>query len=57
LLAVNEVRTGVGYDAHRFGGVGPVVLAGVAIDHDIGVLGTSDGDVATHACWACAWQE
>jgi len=49
LLAVNEVRTGVGYDAHRFGGVGPVVLAGVAIDHDIGVLGTSVGAVATHA--------
>lgn len=44
-----DVRTGVGYDAHRFGGQGPIVLAGVAIDHPIGVLGTSDGDVAAHA--------
>jgi 2-C-methyl-D-erythritol 2,4-cyclodiphosphate synthase len=49
LLNVNDVRTGVGYDAHRFGGDGPVVLAGVTIDRDVGVLGTSDGDVATHA--------
>ncbi|MCL1601431.1 MAG: 2-C-methyl-D-erythritol 2,4-cyclodiphosphate synthase [Actinomycetia bacterium] len=43
------MRTGVGYDAHRFGGDGPVVLGGVTIDHNVGVLGTSDGDVATHA--------
>ncbi|MDK1009918.1 MAG: 2-C-methyl-D-erythritol 2,4-cyclodiphosphate synthase [Actinomycetota bacterium] len=46
---MTDVRTGIGYDAHRFGGQGPVVLAGVAIDHPTGVLGTSDGDVAAHA--------
>jgi 2-C-methyl-D-erythritol 2,4-cyclodiphosphate synthase len=46
---MRESRTGFGYDAHRFGGDGPVMLAGVSIDHAVGVLGTSDGDVATHA--------
>ena len=44
-----DVRTGFGYDAHRFGGEGPVVLAGVSIEHPVGVIGTSDADVATHA--------
>lgn len=48
-MTTPEIRTGIGYDAHRFGGDGPVVLGGVAIDHPIGVLGTSDGDTATHA--------
>jgi len=42
-------RVGFGYDAHRFGGEGPVILAGVAIDHPNGVIGTSDADVACHA--------
>jgi 2-C-methyl-D-erythritol 2,4-cyclodiphosphate synthase len=46
---MSEVRTGIGYDAHRLGGDGPVVLGGVAIDHPVGVLATSDGDTATHA--------
>ena len=42
-------RVGFGYDAHRFGGEGPVVLCGVDIDHPTGVEATSDGDVACHA--------
>lgn len=42
-------RVGFGYDAHRFGGEGPVVLAGVPVEHDTGVIGTSDADVASHA--------
>lgn len=42
-------RVGFGYDAHRFGGEGPVVLCGVDIDHPIGVEATSDGDVGCHA--------
>ena len=46
---MNDTRIGFGYDAHRFGGDGPVVLCGVAIDHHSGVVATSDGDVATHA--------
>lgn len=44
-----DVRFGIGYDAHRFGGPGPVVLCGVSIDHPSGLEGTSDADVATHA--------
>ncbi len=44
-----SVRTGIGFDAHRFGGSGPVVLCGVSIEHTTGVEATSDGDVASHA--------
>ncbi len=46
---MTATRVGIGYDAHRFGGPGPVVLAGVSIEHDSGVVGTSDADVASHA--------
>lgn len=46
---MRDVRTGFGYDAHRFGGVGPVILGGIAIESPVGVLATSDGDVAVHA--------
>jgi 2-C-methyl-D-erythritol 2,4-cyclodiphosphate synthase len=42
-------RVGFGYDAHRFGGPGPVIVCGVSIDHVMGVLATSDGDVGSHA--------
>ncbi len=42
-------RVGFGYDVHRFGGDGPVVLGGVEIDHPVGLVGTSDADVAVHA--------
>lgn len=44
-----DTRFGIGYDAHRFGGPGPVILCGVSIDHESGLVGTSDADVATHA--------
>lgn len=40
---------GLGVDVHRFGGPGPVWLGGVAIDHPLGLLGHSDGDVLCHA--------
>lgn len=46
---MKEQRVGFGYDAHRFGGPGPVILCGVSIDHPIGVVATSDGDVGVHA--------
>lgn len=42
-------RTGFGYDAHRLGGEGPLVLGGVEIAPDGGLVGTSDADVAIHA--------
>jgi 2-C-methyl-D-erythritol 2,4-cyclodiphosphate synthase len=46
---MSETRTGIGYDAHRFGGDGPVTIGGVVIDNATGVVGTSDADVAAHA--------
>ncbi len=42
-------RVGMGYDVHRFGGPGPVILGGVSIEHPTGLVGTSDADVAVHA--------
>lgn len=43
------MRVGHGYDAHRFGGDGPVMLGGVAVPHDRGLIAHSDGDVVLHA--------
>lgn len=46
---MREQLVGVGFDAHAFGGEGPIVLGGVSIENDVGLVGTSDADVATHA--------
>ncbi|MGI9665917.1 MAG: 2-C-methyl-D-erythritol 2,4-cyclodiphosphate synthase [Acidimicrobiia bacterium] len=46
---MTQIRVGFGYDAHRFGGPGPVVLCGVPIEHSTGLEGTSDADAAAHA--------
>lgn len=43
------MRVGWGYDAHRIGGDGPMMLGGVAVASERGLEGTSDGDVALHA--------
>ncbi len=43
------MRIGHGFDVHKFGGEGPLVLAGVAIPYDFGFIAHSDGDVAIHA--------
>lgn len=43
------MRVGLGFDAHRFGGVPPTLMAGVVVDAERGVDATSDGDVAAHA--------
>lgn len=42
-------RVGIGYDSHRFGAKRPLVLGGVTIEHDSGLLGHSDGDAVAHA--------
>ena len=42
-------RTGTGFDVHAFGGPGPLMVGGIAIPHEQGVLAHSDGDVALHA--------
>ena len=43
------VRTGFGLDAHRFGPGTVVVLGGIRIEHDLGLVGHSDADVGLHA--------
>jgi 2-C-methyl-D-erythritol 2,4-cyclodiphosphate synthase len=43
------MRIGFGYDVHKFGGEGPLTLAGVKIPYDFGFIAHSDGDVAIHA--------
>ncbi len=43
------MRIGHGFDVHKFGGEGPVIIGGVAIDYEQGLLAHSDGDVALHA--------
>ncbi|MCL1694128.1 MAG: 2-C-methyl-D-erythritol 2,4-cyclodiphosphate synthase [Actinomycetia bacterium] len=45
----SRTRIGWGFDAHRFGGSGPIVLAGVVVDQARGIEATSDGDVVAHA--------
>jgi 2-C-methyl-D-erythritol 2,4-cyclodiphosphate synthase len=43
------IRIGHGFDVHKFGGVGPVIIGGVAIPYEQGLIAHSDGDVALHA--------
>jgi len=43
------VRTGMGYDVHRLTAGEELWLCGVKIDHDRGLAGHSDADVALHA--------
>jgi 2-C-methyl-D-erythritol 2,4-cyclodiphosphate synthase len=40
---------GQGYDAHRLASGRPLVLGGVRIPHDQGLIAHSDGDVLIHA--------
>lgn len=49
LEARMEVRTGHGYDVHAFGPGDHIMLCGVPVPHDCGVVAHSDGDVALHA--------
>ena len=43
------IRIGHGFDVHKFGGQGPITLAGVKIPYFRGLIAHSDGDVALHA--------
>lgn len=43
------MRIGHGFDVHKFGGQGPLVLAGVEVPFEQGFIAHSDGDVAIHA--------
>ena len=46
---MSMMRIGQGFDAHRFGAVRPLVLAGVDVPHTTGLIAHSDGDVVIHA--------
>lgn len=43
------MRVGFGYDVHRLIKGRRLVLGGVDVPHEVGVLGHSDGDVLAHA--------
>jgi 2-C-methyl-D-erythritol 4-phosphate cytidylyltransferase/2-C-methyl-D-erythritol 2,4-cyclodiphosphate synthase len=47
--ATSDVRNGTGFDVHRFGPGDYVMLGGVKIPHDKGLIGHSDADVLLHA--------
>ncbi|BAE73802.1 2-C-methyl-D-erythritol 2,4-cyclodiphosphate synthase [Sodalis glossinidius str. 'morsitans'] len=42
------MRIGHGFDVHKFGGEGPLIIGGVRIPYPQGLLAHSDGDVALH---------
>lgn len=43
-----DIRTGNGFDVHRFGEGDHVILCGVKVPHDRGLQGHSDADVGMH---------
>ncbi len=43
------IRIGNGYDVHRLVTGRDLILGGIKIDHETGLLGHSDADVLTHA--------
>lgn len=43
------IRIGHGFDVHKFGGDGPVIIGGVSVPYAQGLVAHSDGDVALHA--------
>ncbi len=44
-----NIRIGNGYDIHRLVTDRPLILGGINIPHELGLLGHSDADVLTHA--------
>ena len=43
------MRIGMGYDVHRLVENRELILGGVTIDYELGLLGHSDADVLLHA--------
>lgn len=43
------MRIGIGYDVHRFTPGRPLILGGIEIPHEMGLLAHSDGDVLLHS--------
>lgn len=49
LGAMSETRTGSGFDVHRFGPGDHIMLCGVRVPHEQGLIGHSDADAGLHA--------
>ena len=43
------MRIGIGYDVHKLVANRPLILGGVEIEYELGLLGPSDADVLTHS--------
>lgn len=48
-FALRSARAGVGYDVHKLVSGRKLILCGVEVPYELGLLGHSDADVATHA--------
>jgi 2-C-methyl-D-erythritol 2,4-cyclodiphosphate synthase len=46
---LSEIRTGLGWDSHRFTSGKPLILGGVTVPSEFGLEGHSDADVVMHA--------
>ena len=46
---MTDYRVGLGHDTHRLGPDRPLILGGVRIDFEFGLIGHSDADVLLHA--------
>ncbi|EDQ01250.1 2-C-methyl-D-erythritol 2,4-cyclodiphosphate synthase [Shewanella benthica] len=44
-----NIRIGHGFDVHKFGGDAPLLLGGVHVPYELGLIAHSDGDVVLHA--------
>jgi 2-C-methyl-D-erythritol 4-phosphate cytidylyltransferase / 2-C-methyl-D-erythritol 2,4-cyclodiphosphate synthase len=49
MAALGDVRIGTGYDVHAFGEGDHVMLGGVRVPYERGLIGHSDADVVLHA--------
>ncbi len=44
-----KIRIGHGFDVHKFGADRPLILCGVEVPYETGLIAHSDGDVVLHA--------
>ncbi|SUI76665.1 2-C-methyl-D-erythritol 2,4-cyclodiphosphate synthase [Shewanella morhuae] len=44
-----KIRIGHGFDVHKFGAAQPLILCGVNVPYETGLMAHSDGDVVLHA--------
>ncbi|WP_299807855.1 2-C-methyl-D-erythritol 2,4-cyclodiphosphate synthase [uncultured Shewanella sp.] len=44
-----KIRIGHGFDVHKFGGESPLILGGITVPYEVGLIAHSDGDVVLHA--------